>query len=409
MGKTETNFIKIWEENIGNFLSGLDVVDKKKHIARSVLEAKGLPTLKSETYRKTDICSLLGDKDWNIKQADDIYNEYYKEEKDKIFIGLFSEFASLYPSKAEKYYCDIDEEHNDAMIALNTMLAKNIFVIYVADETTIGEPIDINKCINAIQSDMIVDRILLIFGNGSKANVLFNNQVGSDNRNEIMLFSVMEVFAEDFSDINITSIENTTPEFCNLSSNVVSVGKGAKLSLNIFSLSNGITRNNFYCNLEDESSALHLNGLVLGFDKQHIDNYSFINHKVPNCKSDEIFKYILSDDSRGIFTGKIYVSKDSQKTEAYQNNKNFLLSDNAKMFSRPQLEIYADDVKCSHGMTTGQIDSNAVFYMRQRGIPYNEAKRLLIIAFADDVINKVVVENWQNLIKELVDEKFRCN
>lgn len=406
MDALKTRYINLWEENEKSFLSDIDFVDDKKKLAKDILDKKGLPLFKSENYQKTDLQSIF-QKNWNIKQSNGIYGNNCKSEKGKLFVGNFADFLSQYPQKAEKYYCNIDESYFDGLVALNTLLAKNILVVYIEENAQIETPVDISKTISAMPHDMVLERILLITDCNTKADILFCNNAHSSN--EVMLLSVMEIFAEQSSDISITFMENTNELFNHVSSTFVSLSKDSKVCLNSFTISNGMTRNNFYCNLNEENAALYINGLALGFGKQHVDNYSYINHKVPYCTSNESFKYVLSDESRGVFTGKIYVAKDSQKTEAYQNNKNLIASDKAKMFSKPQLEIYADDVKCSHGMTTGQLDENAIFYMRQRGITYQEAKRILTIAFTEDILKNVGVDIWQDNIRELIDNKFRCN
>lgn len=407
MDALKTRYIDIWENDKNRFSSGINLVENKKNFAKHIFENKGLPIFKSEDYQKTDIQSILS-LDWNIK-SNDVIDVRTSLNTENIFVGSFKDFISSYQEKATEYFCNIDEKYFDGLAALNTMLTKSIFVIYVEENTIISEPVDIIRTISATSNDMIVDRVLFISGDNSKVNILIRDNADTDTKNEVFMFSVIEIFAGKSSEISITHIEDTNKSFYNSSSYYISLHKDSKLSLNSFVLSNGITRNNFYCNLNEDNSSIYINGLALGSYKQHIDNYSYINHKVPNCTSNEAFKYVLSDDSRGVFTGKIYVAKDSQKTEAYQNNKNLVISPKARMYSKPQLEIYADDVKCSHGMTTGQLDETAIFYMRQRGIPYDEAKKILTVAFTEDILKCVVVDRWQNDIRELIDNKFGYN
>ena len=172
-------------------------------------------------------------------------------------------------------------------------------------------------------------------------------------------------------------------------------------------LARGVTRNNYYISLAEEEADLKVSGFALSKDKGHADNFSYIEHAVPHCTSDELFKYILLGDSRGVFTGRILVAQDAQKTQAYQNNRNLLLSPTARMQSKPQLEIYADDVKCSHGMTTGQLSPEALFYMQQRGIPREEAKLMLSHAFAEDVLERIPLDEEAEAIREHIAEQLR--
>jgi len=141
--------------------------------------------------------------------------------------------------------------------------------------------------------------------------------------------------------------------------------------------------------------------------KQQVDNFTSIIHAKPNCNSNELFKYVLDDTAKGGFTGKLYVARNAQKTAAFQTNKNILLKRSAKMRTKPQLEIYADDVKCSHGATIGQLDDNAMFYMRSRGIPENEARLLLMFAFTSDVIENIRIDALKDRIKMLVEKRLR--
>jgi len=176
---------------------------------------------------------------------------------------------------------------------------------------------------------------------------------------------------------------------------------------NIVTLHNGITRNNTYVELAGEHAESHLYGMALTDKTQQVDNFTFIDHAKPNCTSTELFKYVLDDRSSGAFRGRILVRKDAQKTMAYQSNKNICMTPNAKMYTKPQLEIYADDVKCSHGATVGQLDESQVFYLRSRGIPESEALLLMMFAFTNEVIENIRLEPLKERIKELVEKRFR--
>jgi Fe-S cluster assembly protein SufD len=172
-------------------------------------------------------------------------------------------------------------------------------------------------------------------------------------------------------------------------------------------LHNGYTRNNYRFRLLGEHAEAHAGGLAICDKTQHIDNFAFLDHAVPNCTSNELFKNVLKDKATGVFCGKILVEKDAQKTQAYQTNRNLVSTDTAQMFSKPQLEIYADDVKCSHGLTTGQLDEDALFYMRARGIDKEEARLLLMVAFTRDVVDMIRIPTLQERLITLIDKRFR--
>jgi Fe-S cluster assembly protein SufD len=172
--------------------------------------------------------------------------------------------------------------------------------------------------------------------------------------------------------------------------------------------SNGkIVRNNLRIELKGRNASAHLNGLYVVSGESHVDNHSVVDHASPDCYSNELYKGVLNGKSRGVFNGRIFVARDAQKTNAYQSNKNILLSDEASMNAKPQLEIYADDVKCSHGATTGQIDPEALFYLRSRGIGEREASALLTNAFAEEILDKISVSSVREKLKEIIHSSLK--
>ena len=177
--------------------------------------------------------------------------------------------------------------------------------------------------------------------------------------------------------------------------------------MNGITLTNGLTRNNYYVELEGEYAETTLCGLSVLDKEQQLDTYTHITHAKPHGTSNELFKNVLNDRAVGAFSGRILVNEGADKTSAYQTNRNLCATREAHMYSKPQLEIYADDVKCSHGMTTGQLDENALFYMRSRGIPADEARMLLSVAFMADVIDTIRVEALRDRLHQLVEKRFR--
>jgi Fe-S cluster assembly protein SufD len=202
-------------------------------------------------------------------------------------------------------------------------------------------------------------------------------------------------------------LENTHVRTTNLATLIIDQKESSNVLANVITLHNGLTRNTIEIDVNGEHCETTLAGMVIGDKKQQVDNYTSIIHSKPNCNSKELFKYVLDDVAKGAFTGRLYVARDAQKTAAFQTNKNILLNRTAKMRTKPQLEIYADDVKCSHGATIGQLDESALFYMRQRGIPEKEAKLLLMFAFTADVIENIRIDALQDRIKMLVEKRLR--
>jgi len=183
----------------------------------------------------------------------------------------------------------------------------------------------------------------------------------------------------------------------------------SNFKINTITLSGGLVRNNINITVAGENCETHMNGAVITKDNQHIDNHTFVDHQVANCFSNENYKYVLADKSTGVFNGRVIVQKDAQKINAYQNNGNILLSDQATINSKPELEIYADDVKCSHGSTTGQLDENAIFYLESRGISKEKAKKLLVSAFIGEVIEELDNKDFITFIKSQLEEIHNWN
>lgn len=232
---------------------------------------------------------------------------------------------------------------------------------------------------------------------------VFSNfiSVGKNNFTNV----VSHINVADNAKLTYDKIQNEGNEIFHISTEEITQGKNSYFKINTATLSGAIVRNNINIAVNGENCESHMNGVVITKDNQVVDNHSFVNHKVPNCFSNENYKYVLDGKSTGVFNGRVIVQKDAQKINAYQKNSNILLSDFAQINSKPELEIYADDVKCSHGSTTGQLDDNALFYLQARGISKAKAKKLLVSAFIDEVIAEFGAEVAQEKINAiLVDQ-----
>jgi Fe-S cluster assembly protein SufD len=218
---------------------------------------------------------------------------------------------------------------------------------------------------------------------------------------------VTEIYAGENASFDYYELEESTESTVRLASNFVRQAASSSVIVNNFTLSNGFTRNNYQIDLIGKGAESHLNSLAIIDLKQTIDNYTLINHQASNCRSSELFKYLLDDEATGVFNGKMVVSPDAQKTEAYQSNRNLLGNSRCRIYSQPKLEINADDVKCSHGMTTGQLDEAALFYMRSRGISKEEAVLMLKFAFTDDVLKGIRLEGLRDKLKLLIEKRLR--
>ncbi|MDH6356886.1 Fe-S cluster assembly protein SufD [Parabacteroides sp. PF5-9] len=397
-------------------------------------EQLGFPTSKNEDYKYTDVAQAFNtDYGININRVDIPVNPYdvfrcdvpnlstslyfivndsfYEGGQPKgnlpegVFAGGLKRFAELHPDIAGRYYGQAASSEKDGIIALNTLLAQDGFVIYVPKNIKVERPIQL---INIFRSDvhtMANRRILIIMEAHSEAKLL----VCDHSVDEVQFLStqVIEIFAAEGAYFDYYDLEESTISTTRFSSVHVRQEASSNVLINGITLNNGLTRNNYYIDLNGENAETTLCGMSVLDKKQQVDTYSHITHAVPHCTSTELFKNVLDDQAIGVFSGRILVEQDAQKTEAYQTNRNLCMTAEAQMHSKPQLEIYADDVKCSHGMTTGQLDENALFYMQSRGIPKEEARMLLSVAFTADVVEHVRLDVLKDRLQALVEKRFR--
>lgn len=338
---------------------------------------------------------------------DRYYNKAAQRESlpDGVFVGSLQQFSEEYPSQFEAHYGRIADIAGNGIVAYNTMFAQDGFVVYVPRNVEIEKPLQLINILRGGVDLNVNRRVLIIAEENAHVKLLACDHAVDDVH--FVVTQVTEISAGASAQVDFYELEENSEKVTRLSnlyseqkenSNVVSTG---------ITLHNGYTRNNYRFRLLGEHAEAHAGGLAICDKKQHIDNFAFLDHAVPNCTSNELFKNVLKDKATGVFCGKILVEKDAQKTQAYQTNRNLVSTDTAQMFSKPQLEIYADDVKCSHGLTTGQLDEDALFYMRARGIDKEEARLLLMVAFTRDVVDMVRIPTLQDRLITLIDKRFR--
>jgi len=398
-------------------------------------EKEGFPSLKSEDYRYTDITKAFSyNYGLNLNRLavsvnpydafrcdvpnlstslyfvinDSFYTQIVPKATlpDGVYVGDMHGFARLYPDKAAHYYGKAVSTEKDVIAALNTMLVQDGFVIYIPENVKIERPIQL---VNIFRSDvdlMANRRILVIMEQHSEAKLLVCDHSIDDNV-KFLGTQVVEIFAGEGAFFDYYDLEESSISTVHFSSIYVKQAAKSNVLVNGITLNNGLTRNSYHISLEGEYAEATLCGMAIQDRNQHVDTFSHITHGVPNCTSTELFKNVLDDQSTGVFNGRILVEKDAQKTMAYQTNRNMCMTREAHMYSQPQLEIYADDVKCSHGMTTGQLDEQALFYMQSRGLSYEEARLMLSVAFTSDVIEYVRLDALKDRLHHLVEKRFR--
>ena len=321
-----------------------------------------------------------------------------------VFCGL-KEAAGKYPELVKRYYGKLADTGEDGIAAFNTMFAQDGVFMYISDNVELAKPIQLVNILRADVNFMVNRRIVIVLGKGAQAKFLVCDHA----MDEVNFPStqVIEAFVGEGASFDLYELEethNTTVRFSNL---YVYQETNSRVVLNGMTLHNGTTRNSVEVTLGGKGAEVGLYGMAIADRDEQVDNYTFIDHKVSDCTSNELFKYVLDDRAVGAFSGKVLVREGAQHTVSQQTNRNICATKEARMYTQPQLEIYADDVKCSHGATVGQLDENALFYMQQRGIPLKEARLLLMFAFVNEVIDNVRMDVLKERLHRLIEKRFR--
>lgn len=322
-----------------------------------------------------------------------------------VIVGSLSKVAAEHPELVAKYYGKIANTGEDAVTALNTMLSQDGLMVYVPKNVKVEKAIQV---INILRSDvdlMVNRRVLIVMEQGSEAKFLFCDHA-ADDRN-FLATQVIEAFVGENAKLDLYCLEETHYKNIRVSNVYIEQQANSVVNHNVITLHNGVTRNRLDLVFKGEGAECFANGCVIGDKSQHIDNNTLIDHQVGHCTSHQLYKYVLGDEAVGAFAGRILVRKDAQKTSSNEINQNLCTTKKARMFTQPMLEIYADDVKCSHGSTVGQLNDAAMFYMRQRGISEKEAKLLLEFAFVNEVVDQIQLEPLKERLRYLVEKRFR--
>lgn len=401
------------------------IPDEEIVSAIRVLEEKGVPNNKYEEYKYCNIESYLRrefktveqtfntvsnadiapfklDEAINIVVLNGTYNEDLSE---KIIVkGITIKTLNEVDAKEKAFIASQAKSSSDALIALNSAFTNKGMYLQIDRANVIPMPIHVIY-VNSNNANALVNSRNFIYAQANSEATIVESFV---NIGSSKVFSnyVSEKFLEENAKLNCFTIQNEGALSYSVNTNQVKVSKYANYSNSTFTLSGELVRNNHNVELASSDCEAHLNGLFVTNGTQLVDNHTLIDHQMPNCQSNELYKGIAKDKSTGVFNGKIYVRKDAQKTNAYQSSKNILLSDDATINTKPQLEIYADDVKCSHGTSTGKVDEEALFYLKARGIGDTSARKLLLQAFAQELIDKIEIESLQARVLNLFEKSL---
>ncbi len=323
-----------------------------------------------------------------------------------VVICSFKEAAQKYPELFAKHYARYSQAAaKDGLVALNTAFAQDGVFVYVPDGVVMEKPLQVVNLLRAKADLLAFQRNLVVMGDGAQATVLIcDHTLSQDN---FLMNNVTEVYLGENARLDYYQVQNQHLGASQINSVFVSEHRDSVFDANVVTLYGGMIRNNLYVALNEEGGTCNLYGLYLLDKNQQVDNFSYIDHIAPHCTSNEHFKGVLDDASLANFSGCIRVQPDAQKTEAYQSNNNLLLTDTARVNTKPQLIIDADDVKCSHGATVGQIDEEAMFYLRSRGISAAEARMMMMFGFAHDIIRRVKLEPLREKIDDMIERRLR--
>lgn len=322
-----------------------------------------------------------------------------------VVIDSLGHAAAVNPGLVARYYARAASTDGDAVTALNTMLAQDGLFVYVPKHTRLERAVQV---INILRSDvdlMVNRRVLIVLEEGAQANFLFCDHA-ADDRN-FLGTQVIEAYVGRGASLELNCLEEAHYKNVRVSNVYIEQQADSHVNHNVITLHNGTTRNMLNLVFKGEGADCHCNGCVIADKSQHVDNNALIDHRVGHCDSNVLYKYVLGDESVGAFAGKVLVRKDAQKTTSQETNQNLCTTKRARMYTQPMLEIYADDVRCNHGSTVGQLNDAALFYMRQRGISEREARLLLEFAFVDEVIDKMALEPLRDRLHHLVEMRFR--
>jgi len=436
-GKSEITekYSVLYKENIDKISSiSSPYINSFREAAFEKFTELGIPTKKNEAYKYTNL-NIFFDRDYknyfmpvtsDFVKAEEfrcdvadldthgivLLNGFYPTINEKlrqlpsgVWIGSLNEAAIKFPDLIEKHYGKYAISETDGLIHLNTAMASDGVFVYVPEGVALTKPVQVVNLVQSEQDMFNQHRSLIIVEKNAEFSIIICDHTLSPQK--FLTNAVTEVFVGENAHFDLIRVQNEHNAACKVTHTFIHQEKNSVASSNNMTLHGGLIRNSTYHYLGGEGAECHSYGLCLSDKWQHIDNFVNVDHAYPHCTSTQLFKGVLDDMSTGAFNGRILVRPDAQGTLAYQKNNNILLTDDAKMDTKPQLEIYADDVKCSHGATVGQLDGDALFYLQSRGIDKREARLMLMFGFAHEVIQNIKIEALRERMDTLVMQRLK--
>ena len=393
-----------------------------RNTAKSTIDGLQFPTSKVEYWKYTRINKIIKGQYTIAAPENEIEIDLSVPSKNCIVLinGYFSEKLSFFNKKEGVEFSSLsDAKKNSSVLQekLNSLVKKDeIFAqinsayhqdgafMHVAKNVQAKEPYYI---LNFVDDSNIMSnpRNFIFVEQGANAKVVLKT-VNTENTGSFTNM-VSEIFVEKNAHFEMNKIQDEAKDSFQIATEQVVQADDSTFKINTFTLNGAIVRNNLNIDSLGKNTMTYLNGLYPLKGKQHVDNHTYLLHREPNGESHELYKGILGDSSTGVFNGKVFVHREAQKTNAFQSNANIVMTDTATINSKPELEIYADDVKCSHGSTTGQLDEEALFYLRARGLSKESARAVLVNAFASDVIEQIGVEAVKEEIEKYIDDNYQ--
>lgn len=413
-------------------------LNRRRHLAlERLLRADGLPEKGQEGYEKTSLARMLApDLGVNVERVDIpvdvaatfrcavpnissllavVVNDRFvpsasleRNLPKGVTVCSLARGAELYPELVDTYYGSVAGTDNVAT-ALNTLLAQDGVLIHIDRDVRVEKPIQIVSILATPVPLLALRRVLVVAEAGAHCAILKCDHTQTllpDDPPACVSSEVVEIVAHHGAHVDWYDLEESSPQTGRISQLYARQESDSHLNVCIATLRNGTTRNELSVRIEGEGADTHLNGMAIGSGSQHIDNQTIVRHLAGRSHSDQLFKYVLDGASQGVFSGLIEVAPGARFVEAYQSNRNILASVQARMHSKPHLLIYNDDVKCSHGASTGQLDDEALFYMQTRGIPPATGRRMLMQAFMVDVVDAIGLESLRDRLRHMLQQRF---
>jgi len=411
-----------------------EIMNAKRNKAFQEFVMHGIPTRKDENYKYTNLhprfspdFQFLHEKEETDANLNEIFrcdvpqlnthitllfNGWFYDKNIKstsfqpgVILESLEKIAKNNPEIVQKYYAKLTGTETDPLVSLNTAFAKDGYFLYVPKNANIEKPIQIINLLKSENNTFATQRNLVVVEPGASVQLILCDH--TINLNEYLSNSVTEIFVAENANLDYYTVQNQHNNSASINSVIIQQERNSNVTCHTVSLHGGLIRNNLKIIINGENAEANLYGMAFLDRNQHIDNATQVIHAKPHCQSNQIYKNVLDDKSTGAFSGRIHVARDAQKTNAFQRNNNLLLTDTATMQTKPQLIIDADDVKCSHGATVGQIDEEALFYLRARGIDEEKARMMMMNAFAHEVIQQIKVEALRERMDELIEKRLR--